>query len=77
MGIIQRPNTVIMVAIIASITSHFITTGWVYVLAMSIGTVAWSAWAYDELSHGTNPFRKALGAIVLVSMVVVLYRHGY
>lgn len=36
----------------------------------AIGTAALTWWAIDEIARGVNPFRRMLGAVVLVGIVV-------
>jgi hypothetical protein len=37
-----------------------------------VGTIALVVWAGDELLRGVNPFRRLLGAAVLVALAVTL-----
>lgn len=37
-----------------------------------VGTLALVAWAAAEIGWGVNPFRRALGTVVLVGMVASL-----
>ncbi len=39
-----------------------------------VGTGALVVWGTDELFRGVNPFRRLLGALVLLSQLVVLHR---
>ena len=55
-----------MVGLVTSGTAHSVGT-WV-------GTGALAFWAGDELVRGVNPFRRMLGAVVLVWIVVGLAR---
>jgi type IV secretory pathway VirB2 component (pilin) len=35
-----------------------------------VATIALAVWAADELIRGVNPFRRVLGAVVLVGIVL-------
>lgn len=41
-------------------------------VARAVFYVALTVWAYEELANGVNGFRKALGAAVLVLVVVAV-----
>jgi hypothetical protein len=40
--------------------------------AWAVSQVALTIWAYEEIVRGTNWFRRALGAVVLVSITIGL-----
>jgi len=43
--------------------------GWSAFLA-AVGTVSLVIWAADEIGRGVNPWRRALGASVLVGLLI-------
>lgn len=51
-------------------------TGWVPALDATeltyVGRGALIVWALDELTRGASPFRRVLGALVLIYQLVVL-----
>jgi len=66
--IAQFPNLPLIVAVAAGVAHHFIagTTGR---YLQAVAYVALGVWAYDELAHGANWFRRLLGATFLVIVV--------
>jgi hypothetical protein len=65
--IAQRPNAALTVWIAATAVSiAFDPAGWVGTALTVAGRVALVVWAGDELLRGVNPFRRSLGAAVLV-----------
>ncbi len=40
----------------------------------AVGTVALVVWAVDEIVRGVNPFRRLLGALVVIGPAVALAR---
>jgi hypothetical protein len=69
--IVQWPNTPLLVALAASVTSR-LTHGLGRTYASSVCYIALSIWAYEELAGGVNWFRRLLGAAILVYTVVRL-----
>lgn len=67
--IAQRPNIPLIVWFLALVTSWFLR-GTAHTVVSTIATVALGVWAADELVRGVNPWRRALGAVVLVAVVV-------
>ena len=59
-AVIQFPNPPLIVALIASVAGHF-THGTGHRVALSVFYVALSVWAYQEVWHGENWFRRLLG----------------
>jgi hypothetical protein len=69
--VVQFPNPPLIVALLASLAGHF-THGTAHRVALAIFYVALSAWAYEELRHGDNWFRRLLGLGFLIYIVVSL-----
>lgn len=66
----QMPNLPIIVWIVASLLRLFFTTGKVSIGLEIIAFGSLFTWAWEELFQGVNYFRRALGLIVLVSLIV-------
>ena len=65
----QLPNTALWVWIAATILGW---SGYHRVQATGVAHGALIVWAADELVRGVNPFRRALGATVLIAQLAVL-----
>lgn len=63
MKIIQLPNPPLIVALGASSVS-MVTRGVVQATFRAIFFTALTIWAYEEVVHGANWFRRSLGAVV-------------
>jgi hypothetical protein len=71
--IAQLPNLPLAVFIVAAvIRSVAHPAGTVGIVVGAIATVALLWWAGDEVLRGVNPFRRILGAVVLVVTVAGL-----
>jgi hypothetical protein len=67
--IVQFPNLPLVIAFLAEGVRHFVTgSGRPYLTA--IGWLAITIWAYEELAHGSNWFRRLLGAGFLIITTV-------
>ena len=69
--LVQFPNGPLIVALIAGETSRQ-THGLGRSYASSVGYIALSIWAYEELVHGVNWFRRLLGLFFAVLIVIRL-----
>lgn len=69
----QSPNPLLWVAFAALLVS-LLTGGTVDDVARAVLYVALAAWAYEEVTRGVNGFRKGVGAVVLVLIVVAVSR---
>ena len=67
----QFPNLPLWVWLVATIVSK-LTSGTAESVALAIGVVALTAWAYLELSEGVNWFRRLLGVAALIYIVIRL-----
>lgn len=67
----QRPNAAAWVYVLSLVVRRVVPDG-VVTPVVVIGTVALVAWAVDEIVRGVNPFRRLLGAGVLVVQAVGL-----
>jgi hypothetical protein len=71
----QWPNTVLIVWIAASVVLSLSDPGGAWGLALRVvATVSLSWWAVDEIVRGVNRWRRLLGAVVFVGLVVSLLR---
>jgi hypothetical protein len=71
--IVQFPNFPLMTALIAGCARHFVAgAGRPYLT--SVGYLAMTVWAYEELAHGSNWFRHVLGfAFVIIIAIRVAH----
>lgn len=68
----QFPNKPLWVFIIATATQLVLhSSGVVATVGEIVGAVALSVWAILEIGWGVSPFRRMLGAVVLVGETIV------
>lgn len=67
--IAQFPNVPIMLFVLAKLMQQ-ITSGGVNEIFSRIGFGTLFVWAYLEFSQGVNSFRRALGLLVLIFIVI-------
>jgi hypothetical protein len=69
--IAQCPNVLLTVWLACVLTGWLVhpTGRWSTVLS-TVGTVALVIWAGDEMARGVNPWRRVLGAGVLVGLLL-------
>lgn len=67
--IAQFPNPPLIVALLAGALGRFVH-GSAHDYAMSVSYLAIAVWAYGELVHGANWFRRLLGATFAILMIV-------
>jgi hypothetical protein len=67
--IVQFPNLPLIVAVIAGEAGTFLDHG-AYSYAAAVSYLAMTIWAYEELAHGVNWFRRLLGAAYLTFLIV-------
>ena len=65
----QWPNAALWIYIAASV-ARAVTEGGVSHGAGVIATIGLVVWAGDEVIRGVNPFRRVLGAVVLLGLVL-------
>jgi hypothetical protein len=68
----QFPNAPLLVYFAAALIARASAT--LHDAAWAVSVVALTIWAYEELADGVNWFRRALGAVILVSIVIGLAR---
>jgi hypothetical protein len=67
--IVQFPNLPLIVAVLAGTTGKFLD-GSAHSCAASVSYLALAIWAYEELVHGVNWFRRLLGLGYVILQVV-------
>ena len=68
--IAQTPNLPLSVGILASLLTLIVTTGKINLGLELVAFGSLFTWAWEELFQGVNYFRRALGLIVLVGLIV-------
>ena len=69
--VLQFPNAPLIIAFVSWLTSRF-TSGTYHTFSLFIFYVAGIIWAYGELVHGANWFRKLLGFVWIVMVIASL-----
>ncbi len=67
--IAQPPNLPLIVGIVASLLKLVVTAGTINLVLDLVAFGALFTWAWEELFQGVNYFRRALGLLVLVSLI--------
>ena len=67
---VQWPNVALAVFIVARLAGLVRSHG----ALRAAGTIALGVWAIDEIVRGVNPWRRILGAVVLLGQLVPLVR---
>jgi hypothetical protein len=67
--LVQLPNAPLIVALAGAAAAR-VTDGTVHDVARAVGEVGLIMWALMEIAQGANWFRRLLGAVVLVFVVV-------
>jgi hypothetical protein len=69
--IVQFPNAPLILAFVSGLLAHN-SDGRVHSYAQAISYLAMAIWAYLELFHGVNAFRRLLGLAYTISTAVHL-----
>jgi len=67
--IVQFPNLPLIVAVLAGEAGKFLD-GSAHSYAASVSYLAMAIWAYEELVHGVNWFRRLLGLAYVIVLIV-------
>src|SRR5664279_646579 len=67
--IVQRPNIPLLVWLVATALGWFLH-GTAHTIVNGLGALALVIWAGLEIVRGVNPWRRTLGVVVLVVMLV-------
>jgi hypothetical protein len=72
----QRPNVSLSLFVVATIVLRLLhPSGRAENVVKVIADASLVIWALDELLRGVNPFRRALGAAILVAVIAGLALH--
>lgn len=74
--IYQHPNIPLIIWLVLTVLSIFVN-GTLSNLVWWAAMAVLGLWAILEIWKGVNYFRRALGAVVLVMVVLALFRVGY
>ena len=71
--IVQVPNVPLVIFFVAAAVRWLLDpTGTLRGVLDVVATVGLAWWAIDELVRGVNPWRRALGGVVLISQLLAL-----
>lgn len=65
----QWPNPPLWAFIVGAIGRRVFSSGTPHAVFAVVATVALAVWALLEVATGVNPFRRALGAVVLAVVI--------
>ena len=68
--LVQIPNLPIIIGIITSLLKMVFTTGKLHIGLDIIAFGTLFTWAWEELFQGVNYFRRALGAVALLGLIL-------
>lgn len=74
--IVQFPNLPLIVAFLAGQAGAFLH-GTEHAYAASVSYLAMMIWAYEELMHGVNWFRRVLGLTFVILLIMRVARAVY
>ena len=66
----QMPNLPLITWIVASLLKIIFTTGKINIALEALAFGSLFTWAWEELFQGVNYFRKTLGLLVLIALIV-------
>lgn len=69
--IAQPPNLPLLIAFTATILQFILPSGKLQAAASLVAFGTWYTWAWLEIFQGVNYFRRGIGLIVLVSLLVL------
>jgi hypothetical protein len=67
--VVQFPNFPLTVAFLAGLAGRILDPS-AYPWTASVSALAMTIWAYEELAHGVNWFRRLLGLVFLVLLTI-------
>lgn len=68
--IVQRPNVPLTLWLAYIVAGWLVPTGRWSTVLNTVATIALVIWAGDEVARGVNPWRRTLGAGVLVALLL-------
>jgi hypothetical protein len=71
--VVQFPNLPLIVALLAGAAGNFLD-GAAHSYTASVSDLALTIWAYEELVHGVNWFRRILGLAFVILLIVRVAR---
>lgn len=66
----QKPNLPLTIWFLATVGGMLLPNGFIQKALYLIGLVALVVWSILEISRGVNYFRRLLGLLVLLSMII-------
>jgi hypothetical protein len=74
--VVQWPNIPLAAYLIATVIHSVIRSGTAgSTVVAAVGSAALVIWAVLEVAWGVNPFRRGLGSVVLILVLVSALRH--
>ena len=67
--VVQFPNLPLTVAFLAGLAGRVLDSS-AYPWTASVSALAMTIWAYEELAHGVNWFRRLLGLVFLALLTI-------
>jgi hypothetical protein len=71
--IVQFPNLPLIVALLTGVASTFLH-GNAHSYTAAVSYLAMTVWAYEELAHGVNWFRRLLGLTYVIILILLFAR---
>jgi len=71
--IVQFPNLPLIVALLTGVASTFLH-GNAHSYIAAVSYLAMTVWAYEELAHGVNWFRRLLGLTYVIILILLFAR---
>lgn len=65
----QTPNALLSGWFVFAVIARIVTSGFWHQLATVFGFVCITIWAMQETTQGASPFRRVLGALILIASV--------
>jgi hypothetical protein len=76
LAVVQLPNLSLGVFLVATAVRQIVDpSGTTRAVVSAVGTAALTWWSLDEVLRGDSPFRRALGAVVLLATITGLLLH--
>lgn len=66
----QMPNTPLIAWILFSVGNHFVQDNQIHQIVQLAATLSLLVWAILEIKSGASPFRRFLGVIVLLFIII-------
>lgn len=66
----QKPNVLLWFWLVASIVARLLVAGKPHRLSEAVAYGSLFGWAYLEITDGVNYFRRALGLVILIAIIL-------